>query len=164
MSTSLDPLGGGVARSGRGTSPAGRFRRPPNPVTQAAYRRQVRLEVYLPLGLTLLLLVVLVAVSVILGVGTASAWADIALVLVAAPVALLLVIMTAVLIGAIYLLVRLIQEVPGYTSGLQSGVDQVASAVQRGSDAALRPVVVPSGIAAALAEAGRAIKGIFKAD
>jgi membrane protein implicated in regulation of membrane protease activity len=133
-------------------------------VTQAAFRRQVRLEIYLPLGIALLTLAVLVAISVILGVGTASAWADIALVLVAAPLALLLVVLTAVLAGAIYLLVRLIREVPSFTSGLQAGVDQVAGALQRGSDVAVRPVVVPSGVAASLAEVGRAIKGILKAD
>jgi hypothetical protein len=133
-------------------------------VTQAAYRRQVRLEIYLPLGLTVLTLAVLVAISVVLGVGTASSWADISLVLLAAPLALLLIILTAVMVGGIYLLSRLIHEVPSYTSGLQAGVDQVAGAVRRGSDVAVRPVVVPAGVGASLAEVGRAIRDILRAD
>jgi hypothetical protein len=91
------------------SSSLGRFRRPPNPVTQAAFRRQVRREVYLPIALTVLAIVLLVAVVIVVGYGTRSAWADMALVLLAVPVALLLVVLTAVLAGAIYLMLLLIR-------------------------------------------------------
>jgi hypothetical protein len=142
----------------------GRFRRPPNPVTQAAFRRQVRLEIYLPIALAVLLIVVLVVVVSAIGYGTTSSWADISLVLLAVPLALLLILVTAGLAGAIYLMFRLIREVPPITSRLQEGADQLAGAVRRGSDIAVQPVVAPAGVAAALAEVGRALRAIFRAE
>jgi hypothetical protein len=141
-----------------------RFRRPPNPVTQAAFRRQVRLEVYLPITLAVLVLALLVGVVVVVGVGSAGAWADMALVLLAVPLAVLLVVLTAALGGGIYLMVRLIREVPSVTSGLQDGADRLAGAVRRGSDAAVQPILAPAGVAAALAEVGRSLRSIFRAE
>jgi hypothetical protein len=146
------------------SSSLGRFRRPPNPVTQAAFRRQVRLEVYLPIALMVLAIIALVAVVVVIGYGTGSTWADMALVLLAVPVALLLVLLTGVLAGAIYLMLLLIREVPTLTSTLQDGADQLEGAVRRGSDLAVQPVLAPAGAAAALAEVGRALRSIFRAD
>jgi hypothetical protein len=50
------------------------------------------------------------------------------------------------------------------TGGLQEGVDRVAGAIQRGSDVAVRPVIGPSGVAAALGEVGRAVRSIFRGE
>jgi hypothetical protein len=87
---------------------------------------------------------------VILG-GTASAWADIAVLWRPWPCFWSL----TVLAGAIYLLVRLIRE-PSFTSGLQA-VDQ-SPAPQRGAMSGGCWWFL--GVAASLAEVGRAIKGI----
>jgi hypothetical protein len=144
------------------SSSARRFRRPPNPVTQAAFRRQVRLEVYLPLVLVGVVLAVLVAVVIGLAYGTTSSWADVALVMLALPLALLMILVTAALAGGIYLMFVLIREIPPVTSGLHQGADQVAEATRRGSDVVIRPIVVPSGIVAALAEVGRSVRAIFR--
>jgi hypothetical protein len=144
--------------------PPGGFRRPPNPVTQAAFRRQVRLEIYLPLGLTILAVVVLIAVAIALPYGTASSWADVSLVVLAVPMALLLLLLTAALGGLFYLMVIMIREIPPLSSGLQERADQVAAAAQRGSDVAVQPILIPSGLAAGLAEAVRALRSIFRAD
>ncbi|HMK09047.1 MAG TPA: hypothetical protein VK449_08480 [Anaerolineales bacterium] len=146
------------------SSPYRGFRRPPNPVTQAAFRRQVRLEIYLPIGLTLLGLIILVAVVIALGYGSASSWADAALVFLSVPLALLLLVVTAALAGAIYLMVRLIREIPPVTSTLQDGAGRLAGAVHRGSEVAVQPVIIPSAVAAALAEAGRSLRALFRAD
>jgi membrane protein implicated in regulation of membrane protease activity len=124
----------------------------------------VRLEVYLPITLTVLVLALLVAAVVVVGVGSAGAWADMALVLLAVPLAVLLVVLTAALGGGIYLMVRLIREVPSVTSGLQDGADRLAGAVRRGSDAAVQPILAPAGVAAALAEVGRSLRSIFRAE
>jgi hypothetical protein len=124
----------------------------------------VRLEVYLPLALAGLAVAVLVAVAAGLSYGTTSSWADVALVLLAAPLALLLILVTAALGGGIYLMILLMREIPPVTSGLQYGADRVATAARRGSDAAVRPVMVPSGIGAALAEAARALRSIFRTE
>ena len=141
-----------------------RFRRPPNPVTQAAFRRQVRREIYLPIALAVLGIIALIAIVISIGYGTASAWADVALVLLAVPLAVVLVLVMAALVGGIYLIVVLIREVPPVTSGLQDGADRLAGAVRRGSDAAVRPVIAPAGVAAAVAEAARAVRSIFRAE
>jgi membrane protein implicated in regulation of membrane protease activity len=124
----------------------------------------VRLEVYLPITLAVLVLALLVGVVVVVGVGSAGAWADMALVLLAVPLAVLLVVLTAALGGGIYLMVRLIREVPSVTSGLQDGADRLAGAVRRGSDAAVQPILAPAGVAAALAEVGRSLRSIFRAE
>ena len=140
------------------------FRRPPNPVTQAAFRRQVRLEVYLPIGLTVLTMIILAAVVVAIGYGTKGAWADTALIFLAVPLGVLLVVLTAVLGGAIYLMVRLIREIPPVTGGLQEGVDRISQGVRQGSDAAVRPILAPSGIAAALGEVSRSLRTILRGE
>ena len=139
-----------------------RFQRPPNPVTQAAFRRQVGREIYLPIGLAILLMVGLVALVVSLGYGTRSSWADVSLVLLAAPLAILLVLLTAVLGAGIYLMAVLIREVPTVTSTLQDGAEQLEGAVRRGSDLAVQPIIAPAGVAAALAEVGRALRSIVR--
>ncbi len=138
------------------------FRRPANPTTQAAFRRQVRLEVYLPLGLTLLGIGVLVAVAIAVSYGTRSGWADTTLILLAIPTAIVLAVMLAALAAGSYLLIRLVREIPPVTSGLQQGVDRVAGAVQGGSKAAVRPVIIPRAVLAAVAEAGRSLRSIFR--
>jgi FtsH-binding integral membrane protein len=146
-------------------SPApSRFRRPANPVTQAAFRRQVRREVYLPIGLTLLGIALMVAAAAVVGYGTASGWADTTLILLAAPTAILLAVLLAVMVGGSFLLIRLMREIPSFTSGLQQTVDRAAGAVQRGSDASLRPVIAPRAIAAALAQAGRGLRSLFRGE
>jgi len=144
--------------------PSSSFRRPANPVTQAAFRRQVRLEIYLPLGLTLLGIAVFVGVAAALSYGTSGAWADTTLILLAVPTAILLAILLSALAAASYLLLRLIREIPGFTSGLQQGVGRVSGAVQKGSGAAVRPVIIPRAILAAVAEAGRSLRSIFRAE
>ena len=146
------------------SSSLGRFRRPPNPVTQAAFRRQVRREVYLPIALTVLAIALLVALVIVMGYVTGSAWADMALVLLAVPVALVLVVLTGVLAGATYLMLLLIREVPTVTSTLQDGADRLEGAVRRGSDAAVQPILAPAGLAAGLAELGRSLRSIFRSE
>ena len=146
------------------SSSLGRFRRSPNPVTQAAFRRQVRREVYLPIAMTVLAIVLLVAVVIVVAYGTASAWADMALVLLAVPVAVLLVGLTAVLGAAIYLMLLLIREVPPLTSALQDGAERLEGAVRRGCDAAVQPIFAPAGLAAGLAVLGRSLRSIFRSE
>ena len=145
-------------------SPNSRFRRLANPVTQAAFRRQVRREVYLPLGLALLGIGVLVAVAAAVGYGTPSAWADTTLILLAVPTAILLAVMLAALAAGNYLLIRLVREIPPITSGLQQGVDRISGAVKGASDAAVRPVIFPRAVVAAVGEAGRSLRSLFRSE
>jgi len=116
------------------------------------------------MGLTLLGLGLLVLAAATVGYGTPSAWADTTLILLAIPTAILLVVVLAALGVGSFLLIRLVREIPRFTSGLQEGVDQVAGAVQRGSDAAARPVIAPRAVAAALLQAGRSLRSLFRAE
>ena len=113
--------------------------------------------------MTVLAIVLLVAVAIVVRYGTGSAWADIALVLTV-PVALLLVVLTGVLAGAIYLMLLLIREVPTVTSTLQDGADRLEGAVRRGSDVVVQPIFAPAGLAAGLAVLGRSLRSIFRSE
>lgn len=134
----------------------------PNPVTQAAFRRQVRLEVYLPIGLTFLLVVSLAIVAVIVAWGTPSSWADTVLVVLAVPMAIALLIVLAGLVAASVGLIAAIRRIPEYTVILQDGLALVSEEARRGSDVAARVVILPSAAAEAVAEAGRAIRSLFR--
>lgn len=144
--------------------PAARFRRPPNPVTQAAFRRQVRREIYLPLTLVVLLIVGLVVLAVGAGYRSAGAWADVVLVALAIPMALALLVLLVVMVGAAFLMARVIGELPSVTVGLQHGVERVSGAVRRASDAAVRPVIVPKGLAAALRRARGSMRSVLRGE
>ena len=77
----------------------------------AAWKHQVRLQIYLPLGAGLLVVGLLIGLLWLSGVGDASAWADVSIVLLFALVILLglvgLVISVTAMAGVIYL-IRLI--------------------------------------------------------
>jgi hypothetical protein len=121
-----------------------------NPKTHERYRRQVWLQIFLPLGLLLLLLAV---VSVFLWPRSplaASAYADTALVFLILPVMLFGVIALAVVVAAIYLLVMLLRRIPEPAYQVQLALDRVKRKVSQGADLAARPFVRLSAIRAAL--------------
>ena len=136
--------------------------RRPNPVTQAAFRRQVRLEVYLPIGLTVLGILVLVIVAVIAAWGTSSSWADVVIVILGLPLAIALLLLLAGLVAGSVGLIIAIRRIPEYTAGLQDGVTRISHGIRQGSDAAARTVIIPSAAAEAIAEAGRALRSMFR--
>jgi len=111
----------------------------PNPATRAAFRRQVILEIYLPL---LVGIAVLAAVAVLLwrsGAGEASAWADASTVLLLLPLLALSLLPIAILAAVAYGVTKLIEVIPGPAHQAQSAVAQVARTTKRGTSAALRP-------------------------
>lgn len=134
----------------------------PNPVTQAAFRRQVRLEVYLPLGLIILLIVILGTAAVVVAWGTASSWADTVIVLLAVPMAVALLIVLAGLVAASVGLIAAIRRIPEVTVGLQDGVVRVSEGVRQGSDATAKVVIIPNAVAGAIGEASRLIRSLFR--
>jgi hypothetical protein len=136
--------------------------RKPNPVTQAAFRRQVRLEVYLPLGVIGLLIGILAIVAVVVAYGTPSSWADTVVVVLAVPMAISLLIVLIGLVAASIGLIAAIRRIPELTVVLQDGVVQVSEGVRQGSDAAARVVMIPTAVAEAVGEAGRAIRSLFR--
>jgi hypothetical protein len=115
---------------------------PVNPVTRSAFRRQVWLEIYLPLVLGGGFLAAAAYLLWQSSLGSASAWADAATSLMLLPVLILALIPLVLLVAASAGLVILIRRLPTVSQRLQSLMYRVQVAVRRGADAAAAPVVI----------------------
>ncbi len=135
-----------------------------NPITQAAYRRQVRLQVYLPLGLGLILVGVVAYLVGRSGLAAASTWADASLALLLLPFLPMGLLLAAVLAAGVYGLGRLIQWLPGPArQGHALGV-RVASQVRRVSDGVVRPLLLLRAASAGLVTGWRMLLSIFRSE
>jgi cell division protein FtsW (lipid II flippase) len=107
----------------------------------ATFRRQVRLQVYLPLGLGILAVVGVGLGLWLAGVGQASVWADIGLVyLIVIGMVLLLVFLAVVIaltLGVSWLILRL----PEPAQRLQEIVARIAGLVRRVADRGTQPFI-----------------------
>lgn len=136
--------------------------RPPSPIGDETYRRQMRREVYLPLGGGLILVAALVAFLWQGGVGTASGWADIALVFVLFPVMILGLILLLFLAGLTYSIGALVGWIPGLTRRAQGIVGRVEGVVRKASRLAVRPIMAPRAVWRASETALRSLASIFR--
>ena len=132
-----------------------------NPVTKAAFRRQVWLQIYLPfLGG----FVLVAAVAWLLwngGMAGASAWADASLILLLVPVLVLSVIPIVLLAALAYGVSYLLGQIPVPAHQVQQSLAQVQRIAEVASDRVSKPVIVfKSGAAAARATAKK-IKSIY---
>ena len=121
-----------------------------NPVTQAAHRRQVRLQIWLPLGITLL---VIAAVCVLIVLTAASGgrdaqigqWRDTTLVLLFIPAILQSLITLAILGGSVYLMGMLLRKLPFYTYLAQFYVNLAAEKIHQAADLIVQPALKVQG-------------------
>ncbi len=127
----------------------------PNPITRAAYRRQVRLQVYLPLALGLVALAFGGAWLWREGVGSARIWADTATIFLFLPLLVIGLLGLIVVAAAAYAVGWVTGWLPGYTRRAQRIMAQAERQVTRASDLAVMPVTVPRSVWAA-ARAGSA--------
>ncbi len=129
---------------------------------KAAWRRQVRWQIYLPLGLGLLIVGLLIGLLWLSQSGDASVWADISLILFLALAIIFgfvgLVIIVMGVIGVIYL-TRVIP--PPFDRTRKAAFDAQAT-VSQASKAATKPVIVPRAATYALMTGVRYLAGIFK--
>lgn len=129
---------------------------------EAAWKRQVRTQIYFPLGLGLLVIGLLIGLLRQARVGDASAWADVSIILLIAVVIILgvvgLIIIVAAMIGVIYL-IRLIPPAFDRTRSAASGAQ---AAISQASKAAAKPVIVPRAASYALIAGVRYLAGILK--
>lgn len=133
-----------------------------NPKTQAAFRRQVRLQIYLPLGLGILAVGGVGIGLALEGVGTVSAWADITLVYLLI-VALIVGLVALAAVGALafgvgWVIVRL----PGPAMQTQVLIARAAGIVRRGAEAGIRPILVTRSAWASVRVALRALAGVLR--
>jgi hypothetical protein len=123
---------------------------PVNPVTRSRFRRQVWLEIYLPLAFGAASLAGAAYLLWRANLGAASAWADAATSLLLLPVLVLTLIPLVLLIAASAGLVILIRRLPPVSQRVQSLAFRMQVAVKRGADAAAAPMVIGESAGAAV--------------
>jgi hypothetical protein len=132
-----------------------------NPKTQAAHRRQVWLQVYLPFGVGVVVVIALVVGLWLGGAGAAGVWADVSLVFL---MALALVIGLLGLAAAVALLVASIwvaHELPPQAARLQHLLHRVQQGTRRGADASVAPLLTAKATWGAVAEVVRGLAAIW---
>ena len=116
-------------------------RRPPNPETRAAHKREFGKQVLLPLGLFLLFSVGAAAAAVYFHVGSVESWSQIASIFLMLFWMVLGLLLLAILVGLVYLISRALQLLPPYTRMAQDGIETIRKQVETGSDITVKPVI-----------------------
>lgn len=126
-----------------------------------AFKRQVRLQVYLPLGVFVLLLAAVVAWFWIGGVGEAGVWADVGLIMLLIPALFVGLIMLALFLTLAILVGKLVGLIPEPANRLRLIVRRVEKETRRGVDLATNPLVNLSAIWSALKAIGTGLAEIL---
>jgi hypothetical protein len=126
---------------------------PQNHLSYQKHRRQLWLQILLPL-LAAVLLIVAVAILTGLSVfgegGDASRWAAISTIWLVIPVMFFGLIVLVILAGIVYLLARALKVIPPYSSQAQYYINRGTSQAKRFSEMAAKPVLFIEGIIASL--------------
>jgi hypothetical protein len=126
-----------------------------------AFKRQVRLQIYLPLGLFTVLLAGVVAWFWIGGIGDAGVWADVGLIMLIIPGLLVGLIVLALFVALAFLIGRLIGLIPEPANRLRLIFRRVERETTRGVDLALRPLVNLSALWSAVKTIGTSLASIL---
>ena len=128
----------------------------PNPVTQAAHKKDFFKSVLLPLGLVLLVMIALVVVFAIFGVGEIETWSQIATIMLVSLWLVFGLVILALVGGLVYLVSYVLKVMPSYTRKAQEGIDTIRDQAIRGADITVKPVIqIESFLAAVNAIFGR---------
>src|SRR5690242_5022857 len=109
----------------------------------ADHRRQMRLQVWLPLIVTIVLVLVLAILTIVGAVRGSSQierWGNISAVIVILPVLLAGLLLLGLVGGSAYGVTKLLQKMPGWLLNAQLFMLRVALLARRGADAATKPV------------------------
>jgi hypothetical protein len=133
-----------------------------NPVTRSAFRRQVWLEIYLPLVLGLAAVVAAAWFLWGAGVASASSWANASTILLILPILVAslipLILLVALSVGIIFLIRRL----PEVSMRMQSIMYRIQWGVRRGADASVEPWLIGDSARAAGRSGLRGLISIFR--
>ena len=115
----------------------------PNPKTQQAHRREVLLQITLPLviGVVLVLLLAILTVVTATGGGSVAQAADASLIFLIIPLMLFTLIFTIIFGALAYGIIKLNEVLPIYTRQAQDAFKLVRQQVQMGSDKAVEPIL-----------------------
>jgi len=127
----------------------------PQPVhlSYKRHRRELATQIILPIILTVALIIaaiVLVNIATFRDGGDVARWAAVSTIWIVIPIMIGMLIFLALLIGLIYLIGRLLNVTPTYTSKAQDYVRKAAVYIKKGADAVVRPVIGLEGFAASV--------------
>ena len=138
---------------------------PESPFSEKAVRetrRQIWMQIYLPLGIGVIILAALVLWVWQAEFGSISVWADVALVIVLIPLFVLGLIALIVVAGLTYGAFWLFGWLPDPLHRLQSTIARMERGMQKGADSAVRPMLVVQAVIAMLKAAVGGIGSIFR--
>ena len=124
-------------------------------------KRQIWLQIYLPLILGMIILAGLGIWVVLEGFGTASVWADVGLVLIIIPTFVIGLLVFAALIVITYGLFRLIGILPDPFDKVYMTVERVGEVTSQGMDISVKPVITVQKTGAALKAVWKIIISLF---
>lgn len=129
---------------------------------QAAWKRQMRWQIYFPLGLGLVVLALLIGLLWLSQTGDASVWADLSLVFLFAAAIILGFVAVVIIVMGVLGVIYLIRVVPPPFDRTREAAFDAQTTVSQASEAATRPVIVPRAATYALISGVRYLAGIFK--
>jgi len=127
----------------------------PQPVRESylKHRKDRAWKIIFPVVLSVVLCIamaVLVNIATFRDNGDVARWAAVSTIWIVIPIMIGMLIMTAILIGLVYLMFKLLNITPTYTSMAQDYVHKAAIYIKRGADAAAKPIINLNGILASI--------------
>jgi len=127
----------------------------PQPVHESykRHRKQLIWQIILPMVLTSLLfiaLIVLINVATFRDGGDVGRWAAVSTIWIVIPIMIGLLILLALLGGLVYLMQKLLNVTPTYTSLAQNYVYMAEGYIKRAAEAIVKPVLQLNGILASI--------------
>jgi energy-coupling factor transporter transmembrane protein EcfT len=127
----------------------------PQPVHESykRHRKQLVWQIILPIVLTSLLivaLIVLINIATFRDGGDVGRWAAISTIWIVVPIMLGLLIVLALVGGLVYLMMKLLNVTPTYTSLAQDYVYLAEGYIKRATEAIVKPVLQINGILASV--------------
>ena len=130
---------------------------PPVHESYKKHRKEIVWQIILPVVLTSILfiaLIVLVNIATFRDNGDVARWAAVSTIWISIPIMIVALLLLAILVGIVYLLIRLLQITPIYTGKAQDFAYKVAGYTRRAADAAAKPFIFLDSI-------GASIKALF---
>ena len=116
-------------------------KRPPNPKTRAAHKKEFRKQVILPLSIFFILLGVASALLIYFEIGTIERWSQIASIALISLSMVIGLVILALLVGLVFLVGQILRQLPPYTRLAQDGIETIKEQVITGADITVKPVM-----------------------
>ena len=112
---------------------------PRNMSTYLRHRKEVFWQITIPLVIGVVFVLLLAVLTILLPAGKASTWADISIIWLITPMLIFGLIFGVILAALIYLVVRLIQELPFIAFRVQNGLRLTGMRLRKVDNAAVEP-------------------------